>query len=148
MSVLRSRHALSVQPNFADAFYPGEDVINSLAPEPHQFRANDAGYEITWQIQNLLRRRAVEALAKNRSHRASERLYLRAEGHANVAFALFIDVQVNANCVGAFLVFAHIDEIKILILTGLLPFGIISIRNERLAPFVFRQRFKKVDDLA
>ena len=36
MAVLRHlRHALAVQPNFADAFYPREDVIHSLAPDSH-----------------------------------------------------------------------------------------------------------------
>ena len=142
------RHALPVEPNFADAFYPREDVIHSLAAKPHQFRADDARHEITRQIQNLLRRRAVEPLAKNGRHRASERLHFRAEGHANVCLALFIDVQINADCVGALLVFPNIDEIKILAFTRLLSFRIVCIRNERLAPLIFRQRFKKIDDLA
>ena len=142
------RHALPVQPNFADAFYPREDVIHSLAADSHQFRAHDARHEITRQIQNLLRRRAVEPLAKNGRHRASERLHFRTEGHANVCLALFIYVQINADCVGALLVFPNVDEIKILAFTRLLPFRIVCIRNERLAPLIFRQRFKKIDDLA
>ena len=58
-----------------------------------------------------------------------------------------IYVQINADCVGALLVFSHVDEIKILALTRLLPFRIVCIRNERLAPLIFRQRFKKIDDL-
>ena len=49
------RHALPVQPNFADAFYPREDVIHSLAAEAQQFRAHDARHKIAGQIQNLLR---------------------------------------------------------------------------------------------
>ena len=44
------RHALPVQPNFADAFYPREDVIHSLAADAHQFRADNARHEITRQI--------------------------------------------------------------------------------------------------
>ena len=149
MAVLRHlRDALAVQPNFADAFYSREDVIHSLAADPHQFRADDARHEITRQIENLLRRRTVEPLAKNGRHCASERLHFRAEGHTNVGLALFIDVQINADCVGALLVFTNIDEIKILALTRLLSFRIVRVRNERLAPFVFRQRFKKIDDLA
>ena len=31
------RHALAVYPNFADAFYPGEDVIHSLTAKAHEF---------------------------------------------------------------------------------------------------------------
>ena len=65
-----------------------------------------------------------------------------------MCLALFIYVQINADCVGALLVFSNIDEIKILALTRLLPFRIVCIRNERLAPLIFRQRFKKIDDLA
>ena len=53
------RHALSVHPNFADAFYPREDVIDGLAAQPHEFRADNARHKITRQIENLLRRRAV-----------------------------------------------------------------------------------------
>jgi hypothetical protein len=65
-----------------------------------------------------------------------------------VVSAIFIYLQINADCVGAFLVFPNVDEIKILALTRLLPFRIVCIRNERLAPLIFRQRFKKIDDLA
>src|SRR5262245_51668322 len=86
------RHALTVQINFADALYPREHVIHSLAAESHEFRADDAHHKITRQIENLLRRRAIESLAENRRHRASERLHFRAEGHANVCLAFFIDV--------------------------------------------------------
>ena len=148
MPVLRGRHALAVQIDFADALYPREDVIHSLAAESHQVRADNARYEITRQIQNLLRRRTVEPLAKNGRHRASERLHFGAKCHANLCLALFIDLQINADCVGALLVFPNIDEIKILALTRLLHFSVVCIRNERFASFVFRKRFKKVYDLA
>ena len=141
-------HALSVEIDFADAFDAGEHVIHSLAANSHQFAADDARHKVTRQIQDLLRRRAVEPLAKNRCHRASKRLNFRAKGHANVCLTLFVDVQINANCVGALFVFSHVNEIKILTIARLLPFRIICIRNERLAPFVLRQQFKKVDDLA
>src|SRR5262245_40632883 len=62
--------------------------------------------------------------------------------------AAFIHLEINADCVGALLIFSNIDESKILALMGLLHFRIVCIRNERLASFIFRQRFKKVDDLA
>src|SRR6476660_6921284 len=93
IAVLRHlRHALAVEPNFADTFYPREDVIHSLAANSHQFRAHDARNEITRQIENLLGRRAVESLAKNRRHRTSERLQYRTESHANVCLALVLYV--------------------------------------------------------
>jgi hypothetical protein len=44
-----------------------------------------------------------------------------------VCLALFVDLQINADCVGALLVLANIDEIKILGLTRLLPFRIVCI---------------------
>src|SRR5262245_59462350 len=121
------RHALTVQINFADVFNPCEHVIHSLAAESHQFRTDDARHKITRQIENLLWRRAVESFAENRCHRASERLHFWAEGHANVCLALFIDLQINTDCVGAFLVFPNVDEIKILALARRLPFRIVRI---------------------
>ena len=44
------RHALAVQPDFADTFYPRQDVIHSLAAYAHEFRADNARHEITRQI--------------------------------------------------------------------------------------------------
>jgi hypothetical protein len=142
------RHALPVQPDFANTLYPCEDIINSLAAESHQFSADDARNEVTRQIQNLLRRGAVEALAKNGRHRASQRLHFRSERHANLCLALVIHVQINADCVGAFLVLPNIDEIKILALARFLPCRIICIRNECFAPLIFGKRFKEFDDVA
>src|SRR4030081_1451115 len=52
---LRLRHALSIQPNFTDAFDPREHVINRLAADAHQLRADNARHEIARNIQNLLR---------------------------------------------------------------------------------------------
>ena len=147
MAVLRCGHSLAIQINFADAFYPREDVIHSLAAESHQLRADNARHEITLQLENLLRRQTVEPLAKNGRHRASKSLHFRTDSHSNVRVALLIDLQINADCVGAFLVFSNIDKIKILSLTLFLPFRIICIRNQRLAPLILRQGFKKVDDL-
>src|SRR3954466_9894859 len=140
------RHALAVQPNFTDTFYPREDVIHSLAADPHQFRADNPRNEITRQIENLLRCGAVESFAKNGRHSASKRLHFRTERHANVCLASFIYVQINTDGIGALLIFAHIDEIKIFAVTRLLLCRIVCIRNERLASFVFRQRLKKIDD--
>ena len=49
-------------------------------------------------------------------HRAGKRLHFRAERHADVRLAGFIHLQINADRVGAFLVFSHIDEIELLAL--------------------------------
>ena len=50
------RHALPVQPNFADAFDPSEDVIDCLAADAEEFRTHDACHEIVGKIENFLRR--------------------------------------------------------------------------------------------
>ena len=141
------RHALPVQPDFADAFDAREDVIDRLAAEAHQFRADDARHEIARQIENLLRRRAIEPFAKNRRHRAGKRLHFRPERHANVRLAVFIHMQINADRVRAFLIFAHIDKIELLAFARLLFLRVVRVGNERLAPFIFRQRLKEIDDL-
>ncbi len=54
MKLRHLRHALPIQPDFANAFDAREDVINGLTAETHQFRADDAGDEITREIENLL----------------------------------------------------------------------------------------------
>src|SRR5205823_14994973 len=100
------RHALSVQPHLADAFDAGEYVIDSLAADAHQLRTDDSPDKIAWKIENFLRRRALKSFAKNRRHGASQCSHLRAERHANVRSAVFIDAQINAPRVCAFLVFS------------------------------------------
>ena len=47
-------HALAIQPHLADAFNAGQDVINRLAAEAHQFAAHNARHEIAREIENLL----------------------------------------------------------------------------------------------
>jgi hypothetical protein len=147
-SVLRDLlHALAVHPNFADAFDARQDVINRLAPDAHQFRTHDAGHEVARKLKDLLRSRAFEAFAKNRRHRSRERLHFRAERHANMCFAMFIDVQINADGVSAVLVFAHVDQIELLTFARLLVLRIIRVGNKRLPPLIFGERFKEIDDL-
>ena len=144
---LRCGHALPVQVDFTDAFYPSQNVINGLTADSHQFSADDARHKITGQIQNLLWRRAFETFAENRSHRSSKRLHFRAERHPNVCVALLIHTQINAHGVCALLVFSDVDEIEIFVVAGFLSLRAVCIRNERLAPFVFGQRFKQSNDL-
>src|SRR5437899_2455596 len=55
-SLRHLRHALPIQPHFANAFDAGEDVVHGLTAETHQFRADDTGDEIARKIENLLRR--------------------------------------------------------------------------------------------
>ena len=141
------RHALSIEPHFADTFDSREDVINRLASDTDQFRAHNARHEVAGQIENFLRRRALESFAKNRRHGAGKRLHFRAERHADVRLAIFIDVQVNAHGVRAFLVFSDVDKVEPLAFARLLVLCVVGVGHERLASFIFRQRFKKVDDL-
>ena len=61
--------------------------------------------------------------------------------------ALVIDLQVNADCVRAFLILADIFEIELLALARLLFRRAVGIGDERFAPLHLRQRFEKIDDL-
>src|SRR4051794_32192726 len=70
------RPALAIEVNFADSFDPREDVINGLAPHSHELASHDPRYEIARQLQNFLRRPAIETFAQDCCHRASERLHL------------------------------------------------------------------------
>ena len=62
-------------------------------------------------------------------------------------FALFVDVQVNADGIGAFLILAHVFEVELLALARLLFLRAVRIGNQRFAPLLFRQRFEKINDL-
>ena len=141
------RHPLTIQVNFADAFYPREHVINGLAAKPHQFGADDPRHEITGQIENFLRRGPVEPLAKNCCHRASEGLHFGTKRHSDMRPAILVHVQINADGVGAFLVFPNVDQSEIFALPRLLSLGIVCIRNQRLSPLIFGKRVKEFDDL-
>ena len=61
-------------------------------------------------------------------------------------FAVIIDLEINADSVRAFLVFADVFEREFFARPRLLFLRVIRVGNERLAPFHFRQRFKKMDD--
>ena len=141
------RHALPVEPHFADTFDSREDVINRLASDTDQFRAHNARHEIAGQIENFLRSRALESFAKNRRHGAGKRLHFRAERHADVRPAIFICVQVNAHGVGAFLVFSDVNKVELLAFARLLVLRIVGVGHERLASFIFGQRLEEIDNL-
>ncbi len=142
------RHALAVEINLTNAFDAREHVINRLAANAHQFRADDARHEIARKIENLLWRRAFEAFAKNCRHGAGKRLHFRTKRHANLRLAVFIDVEINADRVHAFFIFTNIDEVEFFTFAWLLLLRVVRIGNERLAPLIFRQRFEEIDDLA
>ena len=141
------RHALTIEINFADAFDAREHVINRLTADANQVRTHDPGHEIAREIEDFLRGRALEAFAKNRGHRAGKRLHLRAERHADVGPAVFVHMEIHAHRVGAFLVFSYVDQVEFLVVAGLLLLSVICIGDERLAPFIFRQRCEEIDDL-
>ena len=148
MQLRNLRHALPVEPDFADAFDACEHVINGLTANAHQLRADDAPDEIAREIENFLRRRAFQSLAKNRCHGAGKRLHLRTERHANARSAVFVHVQIYADRVCAFLIFPHIDKLEVLALARLLLLRVVRISYECLAPLILGEHLKEVDDLA
>ncbi len=140
-------HALPIKVNFADTFDAREHVIHRLAADAHQFRTHDACHEIARQIENFLRSRPFEAFAKDRGHRAGKRLRFGAKRHAEVCLALFIDLQINTNRISAFLIFSYVDKIEPLAFARLLLLRVVRVRDQRLAPLIFRKRFEEIDDL-
>src|SRR5581483_2686919 len=127
MTLRHTRHALPIEPDLADAFDAGEDVIDGLTADSYQLCSHYPSNEIAWEIENLLRRRAFQSLTKNSGHRPCQRLHFRTECHANVCSASFVHVQINTDRICAFLVLAHIDEFEIFALVGLLLPGIIRV---------------------
>src|SRR5215213_9930945 len=73
------RHlALPIKVYLTNTFHPRQDVIGRLAAHPHELRAHDAGDEVARQVEDFLRRGALETFAKNGSHGAGQRLHFRA----------------------------------------------------------------------
>ena len=128
-------------------FDPRQHVIGRLTAHTHQLGADNSGHEIARQIQNFLRGCAFKPLAKNRRHCPGKGLHFGPERHPNVGLAIFIDMQINADGVRAFLVFADILQIELLALARLLFPRVVGIGDERLPPLLFRERFEKVDDI-
>src|SRR5437879_8503450 len=82
-SLRHLRHALSIEPDFADAFNARQHVIDGLAADPHQLCPDDAPDEITLKIVNFLRRGALQSLAKNIRPGAGKMLNFRDESNTN-----------------------------------------------------------------
>ncbi len=139
-------HALSIQPDFANAFDACEDVINRLAADAHELPAHDAPDEIAREIEDFLRSRALKPFAKNRGHRTRECLHFRAERHTDVRPTVFIDVQVNTDRVSAFLILSYVNKIELLVFSRFLVLRVVRVRNERLAPLILRQGLEEVYD--
>jgi len=131
-TTLCRRHALAIEVDLANPFDPGQHVIGGLTAHTHQFGADNSGHEIARQIQNFLRGCAFKSLAKNRRHCPGKGLHFGPERHPNVGLAIFIDLQINADGVRAFLVFADILQIELLALARLLFPRVAGIGDERL----------------
>ena len=139
--------ALPVEVNFADSFDPRQHVVGRLAAHPDQLGADNPGHKIARQIEDFLRRGAVESFAKDRGHGAGEGLHFRPERHAQMGAALVIDLQVDADFVGAFFVFAHVFEVELFVRPRLLFRRAVGIGDEGLAPLHLRQLLEKIDDV-
>ena len=63
------------------------------------------------------------------------------------ALPVVVDLQINANRVGAFFVLAHVFEVELFAGARLLFRRAVGIGNERLAPLHFRQVIEEVDDV-
>jgi hypothetical protein len=57
-----------------------------------------------------------------------------------------IDLQINADGIGAFFVLANVFEHEDLAGARLLFLRVVGIGHERLAALHFRERFEQVDD--
>ena len=60
--------------------------------------------------------------------------------------ALFIDLKINADRIGAFLILADVFEFELLARTRLLFLRAVGVGDEGLAPLDFRQRFEELDN--
>ena len=70
-------------------------------------------------------------------------MHFRAERHAQMGAALVVDLEINANCVGALLVLANVFEIEFFAGSRLLFWCAVGIGDERFAPLHLRQMSRK-----
>src|SRR5205823_14704970 len=96
-SLRHLRHALSIEPDFADAFNARQHVIDGLAADPHQLCSDDVPDEITLMIVNFLRRRSLQSLAKNRRHGPSKYLHFPTNSHLDLHSTVLINVLIIIN---------------------------------------------------
>jgi hypothetical protein len=61
--------------------------------------------------------------------------------------AVFIHVQINADRVCAFLVFSHIDKVKLFAVARLLVLCVVRVRNKSFASLILGERLEKINDL-
>ena len=54
-------------------------------------------------------------------------------------------MEIDADRVGAFFVFAHIDKVEGFAFARLLLLGVVGVGNKRLAPFIFRKRLEEIE---
>jgi hypothetical protein len=60
--------------------------------------------------------------------------------------AFVVHLEINADCVRAFFVFADIFERELFPSARLLFLRVVCVGDERFAPLDFRQRLEEVDD--
>ncbi len=61
--------------------------------------------------------------------------------------AVVVDLEINADFIGAFLVFANVFEIELLVRFRFLFRRAVGIGDERFAPLHLRQVVEEVDDV-
>ena len=144
--LLKRGLTLTLQPDLGHTLHPGQQVIDSLAPETYQFGADDLGNKIGGNGEHIGGRNPVESLAEDGAHRTRERLNLRTKGHAEVSPTLLVQAEEHSHRVGALLVLAHILKVKVLTLLGLLQSRLISVGDERLALLGIGESGKELDD--
>ena len=128
----------AVQPHFTNAFDAREDVINCPNGETHQFRADDAGDEIVSGD-----RESPVALSLTLQRIAViERVSVCADA-MRCAFRFHppADKRPPCPCIPRL---SHIDKIDFAFAR---PVSSHCPRRKRCLAFIFRQRFKQIDNL-
>ena len=133
--------------NFGGTFHAAEDVVDGLASQSNEFSANDARDKVSGDVHDFFGGAAVEPFAENRGHGPGKRLDFVTEAHLEVAAARVVDVQEDADGVGAFLVFADVFEVEGGSFFGGAIGAALGVVDEHLALFGVGEDFEKIDDL-
>jgi hypothetical protein len=138
--------AAPVAPHSQSSLHPTENVVDRLAALANQIGSDDAGHEVSFELEDFSGSRAIEPFAEDRRHGASQRLNFWTEAHAKMRFAFGIDAQMNADRVGALLILAHVFEIKTLPRARLAILRALRVMHEQLTTLGLGKMLEEIDD--
>jgi hypothetical protein len=139
--------ALAGEEGFGSAFHAREDVVDRLRALADEFGADDAGDEVGGDGEDFFRGAAFETAAEDGGHGLGEGLDFGTERDFELGMVLGVDVEEDADGVGAFFVFADVFEGEGFAFGGFPVGGAFGVVDEVLPFFGIGEVFEEIDNL-